>query len=126
MEQRPDLGLDSYDRLIPNQDTLPQGGLGNLIALPLRKQPRGQANSVFLDDNLSPYPDQWDLYRQHPADPLPYRRDQHKDRLLQENGSFVLRYLAEDVGKNFAEVLNAILRVLANRGRRQGVNDLIF
>lgn len=59
MEQRPDLGLDSYDRLIPNQDTLPQGGLGNLIALPLQKQPRGQGNSVFLDSNLSPYPDQW-------------------------------------------------------------------
>lgn len=59
MEQRPDLGLDSYDRLIPNQDTLPQGGLGNLIALPLQKLPRGQGNSVFLDDVFNPYPDQW-------------------------------------------------------------------
>jgi len=35
MERRPDLGLDSYDRLFPNQDTLPKGGFGNLIALPL-------------------------------------------------------------------------------------------
>ena len=35
MEQRPDIGLDSYDRLFPNQDTLPKGGFGNLIALPL-------------------------------------------------------------------------------------------
>ena len=40
MERRPDIGLDSYDRFFPNQDTLPQGGLGNLIALPLQKQPR--------------------------------------------------------------------------------------
>ena len=38
MERRPDIGLDSYDRFFPNQDTLPQGGFGNLIALPLQKQ----------------------------------------------------------------------------------------
>ena len=37
MERRPDIGLDSYDRLFPNQDTMPQGGFGNLIALPLQK-----------------------------------------------------------------------------------------
>lgn len=59
MERRPDLGLDSYDRLFPNQDTLPQGGFGNLIALPLQKRSREQGNSVFLDDDFSPYPDQW-------------------------------------------------------------------
>jgi superfamily II DNA or RNA helicase/very-short-patch-repair endonuclease len=59
MERRPDIGLDSYDRLFPNQDTLPQGGFGNLIALPLQKQPRELGNSVFLADNLSPYSDQW-------------------------------------------------------------------
>ena len=49
MERRPDIGLDSYDRFFPNQDTLPQGGFGNLIALPLQKQPRELGNSVFLD-----------------------------------------------------------------------------
>ncbi len=59
MEQRPDVGLDSYDRFFPNQDTLPHGGFGNLIALPLQKRPREQGNSVFLDNQLSPYPDQW-------------------------------------------------------------------
>ena len=41
MERRPEIGLDSYDRLFPNQDTLPQGGFGNLIALPLQKQAQG-------------------------------------------------------------------------------------
>ena len=40
MERRPDIGLDSYDRFFPNQDTLPKGGFGNLIALPLQKGPR--------------------------------------------------------------------------------------
>src|SRR5712692_8868963 len=59
MERRPDLGLDSYDRFFPNQDTLPHGGFGNLIALPLQKHRRGDGNSVFLDDQGVPYHDQW-------------------------------------------------------------------
>jgi len=59
MERRPDIGLDSYDRFFPNQDTLPQGGFGNLIALPLQKRPREAGNSVFVDDALEPYADQW-------------------------------------------------------------------
>ncbi|HEY7549929.1 MAG TPA: DEAD/DEAH box helicase family protein [Hyphomicrobiaceae bacterium] len=59
MEQRPELGLDSYDRLFPSQDTLPQGGFGSLIALPLQKEPRDRGNSVFLDVDLKPWADQW-------------------------------------------------------------------
>jgi len=59
MENRPELGLDSYDRFFPNQDTFPQGGLGNLIALPLQKKPRENGNSVFIDESYEPYPDQW-------------------------------------------------------------------
>ncbi len=59
MEERPDIGLDSYDRLFPNQDTMPHGGFGNLIALPLQQRAREQGNSVFLDEHLSPWPDQW-------------------------------------------------------------------
>jgi len=59
MERRPDIGLDSYDRFFPNQDTLPQGGFGNLIALPLQKRARERGNSVFLDNNFDPYSDQW-------------------------------------------------------------------
>ena len=59
MERRPDIGLDSYDRFFPNQDTLPQGGFGNLIALPLQKQPRELGNSLFLDEHSTPHSDQW-------------------------------------------------------------------
>jgi superfamily II DNA or RNA helicase len=59
MEGRPDIGLDSYDRLFPNQDTMPQGGFGNLIALPLQKRAREQGNSVFLDETFTPWADQW-------------------------------------------------------------------
>lgn len=53
------LKLGSYDRLFPNQDTLPKGGFGNLIALPLQRAPREHGGSVFVDDDLRPYPDQW-------------------------------------------------------------------
>ncbi len=59
MERRPEIGLDSYDRMFPNQDTLPRGGLGNLIALPLQAEPRRAGNSIFLDEQLTPHPDQW-------------------------------------------------------------------
>lgn len=53
------LKLTSYDRLFPNQDTLPKGGFGNLIALPLQKKPRESGYSVFVDDAWQPLPDQW-------------------------------------------------------------------
>jgi superfamily II DNA or RNA helicase len=51
--------LESYDRLFPNQDTMPKGGFGNLIALPLQKISREKGCSVFVDGALRPYPDQW-------------------------------------------------------------------
>ena len=59
MERRPEAGLKSYDRFFPNQDTLPRGGFGNLIALPLQKAAREKGNSVFLDEKLEPHEDQW-------------------------------------------------------------------
>jgi superfamily II DNA or RNA helicase/very-short-patch-repair endonuclease len=59
LAKRPEIGLRSYDRFFPNQDTLPKGGFGNLIALPLQKQARELGNSVFLDDTLEPLADQW-------------------------------------------------------------------
>jgi superfamily II DNA or RNA helicase len=59
MDRCPDIGFDSYDRLFPSQDTMPSGGFGNLIALPLQNRPRESGNSVFLDDNFRPHGDQW-------------------------------------------------------------------
>ncbi|MBK8384152.1 MAG: DUF559 domain-containing protein [Candidatus Accumulibacter sp.] len=59
LERRPEIGLASYDRFFPNQDTLPKGGFGNLIALPLQKHPRERGHSVFVDEHWLPYPDQW-------------------------------------------------------------------
>jgi hypothetical protein len=59
MGRRPEIGLDSYDRFFPSQDTLPRGGFGNLIALPLQKKPRESGNGLFVDEQFVPYPDQW-------------------------------------------------------------------
>ena len=59
MERRPEIGFASYDRFFPNQDTMPLGGFGNLIALPLQWRARQVANSVFVDESLTPYADQW-------------------------------------------------------------------
>ncbi len=59
MDRCPDIGFDSYDRFFPSQDTMPAGGFGNLIALPLQNRPRAKGNSVFLDDSFRPYEDQW-------------------------------------------------------------------
>jgi len=59
MERCPDLGFESYDRFFPSQDTMPAGGFGNLIALPLQNGPRQMGNSVFVDGQLRPYDDQW-------------------------------------------------------------------
>ncbi|HTB21921.1 MAG TPA: DEAD/DEAH box helicase family protein [bacterium] len=56
---RSQIKLSSYDRLFPNQDNLPKGGFGNLIALPLQKMPRQAGNSVFLDGQFQPHADQW-------------------------------------------------------------------
>lgn len=53
------LAFSSYDRLFPSQDTLPKGGFGNLITLPLQRKARDRGASVFVDDRWRPFPDQW-------------------------------------------------------------------
>lgn len=59
MEMYPVLSFTCFDRLFPNQDVMPVGGFGNLIALPLQLEPRKQGNSVFIDSSGVPYKDQW-------------------------------------------------------------------
>jgi superfamily II DNA or RNA helicase len=59
LEIRHEAGMDSFDRMFPNQNTLPKGGFGNLIALPLQRHAGLNGNSLFVDDSFTPYPDQW-------------------------------------------------------------------
>ena len=53
------MSLNSYDRFFPNQDRMPEGGFGNLVALPLQGQARKNLNTVFVDDDFLAYKDQW-------------------------------------------------------------------
>jgi superfamily II DNA or RNA helicase len=59
MGKRYQMDMKSYDRLFPNQDTMPKGGFGNLIALPLQREAAQTGNSLFIDDTGAPYHDQW-------------------------------------------------------------------
>ena len=59
MRQSSQLTLSSYDRFFPNQDFIPKGGFGNLIALPLQGTAKEKGNSVFIDKNMQPFVDQW-------------------------------------------------------------------
>ena len=59
MNKEVHLSFKSYDRFFPNQDTLPNGGLGNLVALPLQGLARRNGNSIFVNETFQPYPDQW-------------------------------------------------------------------
>lgn len=72
LEKAPGIGLDSYDRIFPNQDTMPKGGFGNLIALPLQHGPRAAGNSVFVDDVFEPHADQWAFLSS--GEPIPAAR----------------------------------------------------
>jgi superfamily II DNA or RNA helicase len=60
MSERHEIRFDSYDRMFPNQDFMPKGGFGNLIALPLQGGARKNGNSEFIDENFQSYPDQWE------------------------------------------------------------------
>ena len=59
LDKRPEVGFDSYDRLFPSQDLLPEGGFGSLIALPLQGKSREMGNTLFINENFTPYQDQW-------------------------------------------------------------------
>ena len=64
MEERHEIKLSSYDRMFPNQDTMPKGGFGNLIALPLQGRARKEQYSEFVDDDFNSYHDQWEYLYQ--------------------------------------------------------------
>lgn len=59
MTRNGQMSFNSYDRFFPNQDYLPEGGFGNLVALPLQGPARRKQNSVFVDNDFLVYKDQW-------------------------------------------------------------------
>ena len=59
MKQNHSISFESFDRMFPNQDEMPKGGYGNLIALPLQGHSVKQGHSVFVDDDFNSFDDQW-------------------------------------------------------------------
>ena len=59
MSRRYEISMSTYDRFFPNQDLMPKGGFGNLIALPLQRTSLVKGNTCFLDNSFKPFPDQW-------------------------------------------------------------------
>lgn len=111
MEQYPALSFESYDRMFPNQDNMPIGGFGNLIALPLQKQARQQGNSTFIDGNFNVIADPWyalktvKLLTQEFIDELVTTRP---DRFFQNNVSLADFY--EPVWQSFQPVITNIIK----------------
>ncbi|RAO96735.1 MULTISPECIES: hypothetical protein [unclassified Mesotoga] len=91
LKHRPRLSLSSYDRFFPNQETMPKGGLGNLIALPLQGMLRKEGNTVFLDKDFEPYDDQWAFLSS-------IKRISHKEVAR------ILRDISDDSGGNRVSV----------------------
>lgn len=89
-----------YDRMIPAQDYLKDGGLGNLIALPLQAEPLIQGNSAFVDESWNAYPDQlgalnaiWkikqdaiDIFLKEAARNNPFEGMEKDEQISQETG----------------------------------------
>ena len=59
MQKRHSISFESFDRMFPNQDEIPKGGYGNLIALPLQGKAVKEGHSVFVDEDFKPFDDQW-------------------------------------------------------------------
>lgn len=94
-EKKHDVSVDSFDRLFPNQDTLPVGGFGNLVALPLQREAGKQGNSLFVDETFTPYPDQWiylsTVQKISPEELTMYLEKLYGEREAISDGSFPYR-----------------------------------
>ena len=75
MSKSAGMSFESYDRFFPTQSTIPEGGFGNLIALPFQGQAKGSPNAVFVDDTFEPHPDQWRFLSSMPKVPLQQVRE---------------------------------------------------
>jgi len=102
-----------FRRLETLPETKGQFRLNVALPIPFDDQSRLEVDLLCADERVAIELDG----AQHLADPVAYRRDRRKDQLLQENDYLILRFLAEDVGKELDLVLDAILRVLSRRSR---------
>ena len=100
-----------FRRLETLPDTKGRFRLNVALPLPFDGQSRLEVDLLCADARVAIELDG----AQHLGDPAAYRRDRRKDQLLQEDGYLVLRFLAEDVGKELDLVLDTVLRGLSRR-----------
>lgn len=121
--------LESYDRFFPNQEYLPRGGFGNLIALPLQRIPREAGNSVFIGMDMKPVPDQWELLakvhrvslpevRRLIDEFLPKRNDKPKP---DEDVSLSRDQSALESGSSVSDILPSGITITVSRGAQISV-----
>lgn len=90
-----------YDRMLPLQDHLPQGGIGNLIALPLQGQALKEGNSAFVDENWNVYPDQWEVLLSKPKLSKEFIEDKLQEwKIFASNKAMGINEILEQDGKN--------------------------
>ena len=97
MSCRHEIKFTSYDRLFPNQDTMPSGGFGNLIALPLQGLACKDRNTLFVDENFVPYADQWAYLASLPK-LNPDQVESYIKRLASKSGLGVLSSIGDEQG----------------------------
>lgn len=97
MTVEPSISFSCFDRMFPSQDTLPKKGFGNLIALPLQGNRVLEGKSVFLDENLNPYENQWDYL----ASVIKYSRKKVESTINQLDDESNLHYYKEEQLKPF-------------------------
>jgi superfamily II DNA or RNA helicase len=121
--------LESYDRFFPNQEYLPKGGFGNLIALPLQKLPRDSGNSVFIGPDMKPEVDQWRLLSKvRRLSLLEVRRliDQHLPRRSEkpdadEDASLSADRNVLESGSSVADILPTGTAITVSRGAQVSI-----
>ncbi|PRY75082.1 TOTE conflict system archaeo-eukaryotic primase domain-containing protein [Alkalibacterium olivapovliticus] len=113
MVRRHELDFASFDRLFPNQDTVPKGGLGNLIALPLQKQARQKGNSLFIDNQFDPIEDQW-AYLSSIKKITPEQLFSYIDKLREDNSPYESGDKESDKGLNNNDFPKTVKITLGN------------
>lgn len=103
MKKNHSISFESFDRMFPNQDEMPKGGYGNLIALPLQGHSVKQGHSVFVNDDFRPFDDQWTYLSS-------VQKLQEKDlnravkELLAITGDFYVRRNEDDENKQVSSI----------------------
>jgi hypothetical protein len=116
MNKRHEITFKSYDRFFPNQDTMPKGGFGNLIALPLQKTARNNNNSTFINEHFQPIADQWVFLAACSDSFEVYIGGPSGTKTIQE-GNYTLQVITRDDNHHFSVPFEKIINIYGNRFR---------